>query len=58
MVYATYASILTSVSSNVSCRNAFTADRTLPYHDLLRGVPGFGAMLEPRYIFRAVAFDQ
>jgi hypothetical protein len=24
----------------------------------LRQVPGFGAMLEPRYIVRAVAFDQ
>jgi hypothetical protein len=60
MVFATYASILTPARSNVPCRYAFSAGGTLPYHDTDRSVivPGFGAMLEPRYIFRAVAFDQ
>ena len=54
---ATYASILTPAHSNDLCQVAFTAGGTLSYH-VLAHVPSFGAQLEPRYIFRAVAFDQ
>ncbi len=31
-MFATYASILTRVRSNIPCRNAFAADATLSYH--------------------------
>ena len=39
----------------------FTAYGTLPYHwnnVNIIPIPGFGGVLEPRYIFRATAFDQ
>ena len=56
-MFATYASILTPVQSNVPCQHAFTPNATLSYH-CPKTIPSFGVQLEPRYIFRAVAFDQ
>ena len=38
-------------------RATFSACRTLPYHSLST-ILSFGAVLEPRYIVRATAFDQ
>ena len=57
MFYATHAGILTPARSNGTFQSAFTARRTLPYYKLSL-IPSFGAVLEPRYIIRATAFDQ
>ena len=56
-MFATYASILTPARSNVLCQHAFSADATLS-SQRIAAFPGFGVQLQPRYIFRAVAFDQ
>ena len=54
----TNAGILTSRRSSRPRRSTFTAPGMLSYHSRLRAVRSFGAMLEPRYIFRAEPFDQ
>ena len=40
-------------------RSAFAARGTLPYQCTPKStIPSFGGLLEPRYIIRAIAFDQ
>ena len=61
LFYATHASILTSVRSNVPYRVRLHRKQNAPLPFSTSEemqIPSFGTMLEPRYIIRANAFDQ
>ena len=58
--FATHAGIRTRVASTTSFRCRFNGHTTLPYQPSIRDTEfrSFGAVLEPRYIFRAESLDQ